>query len=381
VTDRAVTPILVASFDELRRTHTSIKWRTFDEDVLPVWVAEMDARPCEPVVEAVTAALARGDTGYPVAEPFAHAFAGFAKGRWQWELDPATVGLVPDVMIGVAELLRLATERGGPVIVSPPCYNAFFGFIESIRRRLVEAPLDDAGRLDQGALRAAFASVRGERAAYLLCNPQNPTGVVHTRGELETLAALAREYDVTVVSDEIHAPLLQPGETFTPYVTVTGGETGIAVLSGSKAWNLAALKAAVAVPGAEAGELFGGLHEVNSFGASHLGVVAQTAAFTDGEAWLDQVIAEIGANARLLESLLAEAIPEIVYRPAASTYFGWLDCRRLGLGDDPAATFLARGRVAFSSGPEYHGAGFVRFNLATSPANVTEAVRRMASAI
>jgi cystathionine beta-lyase len=373
--------ILGESLDDLRRTRTSLKWRAFPDDVLPAWVAEMDARPCQPVVEAVTAAVARGDTGYPVVGPLAEAFAGFAKRRWDWAVDPGTTMLLPDVMIGVEELLHALTPPTAGVVVSPPCYDSFYGFVESVGRRLVEARLDADQRLDPAALEAAFVEA-GRGAAYVLCNPQNPTGTVHTREELAMVARLAAEHGVLVVSDEIHAPLVRPGVEFTPYLSVPEAAAGIAVVSASKAFNLAGLKAALAVPGAEAHAALGRLHEVVTHGAGHLGVIAQTAAWTRGDAWLDQLRDEIVDNRRLLTSLLASALPEVVVTPAHATYLAWLDCRALGL-DDPAAAFLERGRVALSAGTRYDrtAAGWVRFNLGTSPAVITEAVHRMAASV
>lgn len=371
--------ILDESLDELRRTRTSLKWRAFPDDVLPAWVAEMDARPCPPVVEAVTAALSRGDTGYPVAGPFAEAFAGFAKRRWDWPVDPDTTMLVPDVMIGIEELLHALTGPEAAVVVSPPCYDSFYGFVESVGRRLVVARLGPDQRLDPAVLEAAFAET-GPGSAYILCNPQNPTGTVHTPDELATVARLAAEHDVLVVSDEIHAPLVRPGVQFTPYLSLPEAAAGIAVVSASKAFNLAGLKAALAVPGPAAVEPLGRLHEVVTHGAGHLGVIAQTAAYESGPAWLDQLRDEIAENRALLTRLLAASLPEVVVTPADATYLAWLDCTPLGL-DDPAATFLSRGRVAVSAGTRYdHTAtGWVRFNLGTSPAVIEEAVRRMAA--
>lgn len=381
------TPLLGATEAELRRDRTSVKWVAYPADVLPVWVAEMDAAPCPAVVEAVSAAVRRGDTGYGWGPRYAAAVARYAADAWGWEVDTSASMIVPDVMIGVAELLRLLTDEGGPVVVSPPVYDSFFGFVDAIGRRRVDAPLTAAGRLDPEALATAFraATAHGERAAYLLCNPQNPTGVVHSPDELATLAGLAEEHGVRVVADEIHAPLVLPGgPSFTPFLTVPGAERGFSVFSPSKGWNLAGLKSALAMAGPGAHHDFARLHEVHTHGSSHVGAIAHVAAMAEGRDWLARLLVELDANRALLGRLLAEHLPGVRWRAPEATYLAWLDCRGLGLGDDPAARFRERGRVALSSGPGYGrevGRGFARLNFATSPSVLEEAVRRMASAL
>ncbi|MFW5474062.1 MalY/PatB family protein [Knoellia sp. CPCC 206450] len=373
-----------------RPRRTGVKWGVYADDVLPLWVAEMDAEPCLPVVEAVEAAMRRGDTGYPLGAEYVEAAATYASDTWSWSVDTRRTSPVADVMIGVAEVLRGVTDPGGPVVVSSPVYNAFFDFVDMTGRRVVDAPLTPAGRLDPEALDRAFGEARagverGSHAlhgpAYLLCNPQNPTGTLHTREELETLAAIAEHHGVTVVADEIHAPIVHDGD-FTPYLTVAGAQRGVSLLSASKAWNLAGLKAALVVTGEEAPP-GATLHEVHSHGASHLGQIAGIAAWTQGREWLAKVTEEIDANRTLLTRLLAERLPQIRYAVPAATYLAWLDCRELALGDDPAVVLRERGRVAFSSGPSFGetGRGFVRVNLATSPEILTEAVDRMARAL
>lgn len=154
-------------------------------------------------------------------------------------------------------------------------------------------------------------------------------------------------------------------------------------MSASKAWNLAGLKAALAVAGPGAAADLARLPEEVSHGPSHVGVLAHTAALSEGTAWLDALLTALDAHRRLLAELLADHLPGVRHRPAQGTYLAWLDCRALGLGDDPAAVFLERGRVALSRGPDFGtgGAGHVRLNLATSPEILTEGVRRMAAAL
>ncbi|WP_328430839.1 MalY/PatB family protein [Streptomyces sp. NBC_00453] len=378
-------PLRALSLDSLR-CRTSMKWRTYPADVLPLWVAEMDVPLAEPVVRAVTDALALGDTGYPAGTAYAEALAGFAEKRWGWDgLAVERTAIVPDVMLGVVEMLKLVTAHGDPVVVNSPVYPPFYQFIEHMDRQVSQAPLGADLRLDFGTLEDTFrqAVAGGRRAAYLLCSPHNPTGTVHTAEELAAVAALADRYGVRVVADEIHAPLTASGVDFVPYLSVPGAENGLSLMSASKAWNLAGLKAALALAGPAAAADLTRLPEEVSHGPSHIGVIAHTAALTDGTAWLDALLAGLDDNRRLLAGLLAEHLPAVAHRPGEATYLAWLDCRALDLGDDPAAVFLERGRVAVNSGIPFGtgGAGHVRLNLATSPEVITEGVRRMAAAL
>ena len=203
------------------RKRRSAKWQTYPADVLPLTVAEMDFALAAPVAEALREAVGRSDTGYAMATPgLGRALAGFAASRWDWEIDPASVTAVTDVGVGVVELLRLLARPGDAVVISPPVYPPFFDWVAEAGARLVEVPLahGDAGwRLDLAALETAFA---GRPAAYVLCNPHNPVGRVHTGGELAALVRLAQAHRVTIISDEIHGPLVLPGATFTPLLTV-----------------------------------------------------------------------------------------------------------------------------------------------------------------
>jgi cysteine-S-conjugate beta-lyase len=372
-------PLEQLSLEELRG-RTSVKWRAYDPDVLPMWVAEMDVPLAPAVVAALTDAVTRGDTGYACGPEYAEAFADVAASRWGWTFSPEHTELVPDVMLGVVEVLKLVTRPGHGVVVNTPVYPPFYWFIEHLDRQVIEAPLDAEHRIDLEVLEATFA--REDVTAFLLCNPHNPTGTVHTGDELRVVAALADRHGVRVVSDEIHAPLVLAGTPFVPYLSLPEARSGFALLSASKAWNLAGAKAALAVAGERALPDLARLPDEVGHGASHLGVLAHTAALRGGLAWLDALLVGLERNRRLLSALLGSALPEVRYRPGEATYLAWLDVRGLGLGDDPAAVFRERGRVALSSGRDFGsgGAGHVRLNLGTSPALLEEGIRRMVAA-
>lgn len=392
-------PLVQLSLEQLRR-RTSLKWRAHPEDVLPLWVAEMDVPMAAPVAEALRAAIDLGDTGYPYGSAYAEALSAFAAERWKWDgLRVERTAIVPDVMLGIVEVLRLVTGPGDAVVVCSPVYPPFYAFVAHDARAVVEARLGPDQRVDLAALEDAFVRARcqGRRAAFLMSNPHNPTGVVHTREELEAVAVLARRHGVRVVSDEIHAPLVLPGAAFTPFLSVPGAENAFAVTSASKAWNLAGLKAALAIAGPEAADELRRLPEEVSHGPSHLGIIAHTAAFREGGGWLDELLLGLDANRRLLGRLLEEHLPQVRYQEPQGTYLAWLDCTWLGLHDDqhtegpgvvselagPAKMFLAEARVALSSGHVFGsgGEGHVRLNFATTPAVLRQAVSSMGRAV
>jgi len=376
-----------------------MKWRAHPDDVLPLWVAEMDVKLAPTVADALRQAIDNGDTGYPCGTELAEAVSEFASRRWQWhDLEVSRTAIVPDVMLGIVEMLRLVTNRGDAVIVNPPVYAPFYAFVSHDGRRVIEAPLDVDGRIDLGALEEAFAraTAPGGRVGYLLCNPHNPTGTVHTADELRGVAELARRFGVRVVSDEIHAPVILSGSRFIPYLTVPGAENALALTSASKAWSLSGLKAALAIAGPEAAADLRRMPEEVSHGPSHLGVIAHAEAFRTGGDWLDTLLDGLEANRALLGDLIAEHLPGVKYQRPQGTYLAWLDCRELGFDEEvvdglaevadlsgPARWFLDHARVALSSGHVFGtgGAGHVRLNFATSQAILVEAVSRMGRAL
>jgi cysteine-S-conjugate beta-lyase len=373
------------SLPELRR-RTSFKWRTHSADVLPAFVAEMDFDLATPVTQAVTAALAIGDCGYAHKGLLGEAYAAFAATRLDWAVDPALVYPVPDVMTGLAEVVEAIIPPGSGIVISPPVYPPFrfrFGFYG---RRIIEAPLarDAAGRyaLDPAAIDAALGEP--DAAAYLLCSPHNPTGNVWPAQQLEMVADLCQQHGAALLVDEIHAPLVLPGATFVPFGSLGHpmAERAFVFTSASKGWNIPGLKCGIAVAGSPRGAAL--LEERwEPLLAAHLGVIASVAAFTDGLPWLDAVLRQLDENRALLARLLTEHLPAVGYAPPQASFLAWLDCRALGLGDDPSAAFLEAGRVAVSRGPDFgsQGHGFVRLNMGTSPALIAEAVRRMAAAV
>jgi cystathionine beta-lyase len=373
--------------DQLR-LRTSEKWTAYPTDVLPAHIAEMDFPLAPPVARALSEAIEAGDIGYAAAahSELAETFAAFAEHRWSWRVDPAGVVAVPDVMVGVAELLRVLTRPGDGVVINTPVYPPFFSVIAETGRKAVHVPLledDSPGRLPLDGIREALA--QGAKAV-LLCNPHNPTGYVAAEDELLALAETVREHDAVLLADEIHGPLVLPGGRHVPFGALPAGahESAITLTSASKGWNIAGLKCGLAVAGSKRmREALGALPVDLHDRVGHLGVRATIAAMAEGETWLDELVDYLAGTHARVQQLLAEQLPDVVCRPARATFLAWLDCRALGLGDDPAAHFLERGRVALHPGPLFGppGRGFARLNVGTSRALVEEAVGRIAAAL
>jgi cystathionine beta-lyase len=362
----------------LRRRRSS-KWVEHPPDVLPAFVAEMDVSLAPPVRAALIEAINLGDVGYTEPGGVFEAFVGFSRRRFGWSPDPGRMRVVPDVMSGIVEVLRVLTSPGDGVVITPPVYPPFFVDIPEAGRRVVEVPLV-GGELDLDGLERAFTA---GATTFLLCNPHNPTGRVLERRQLVAIAALAERHGVLVLADEIHGPLTLPGKQHTPFAAL-GDSRSVVFTSASKAFNTAGLKCALAIAGSD--ELDDDLDRLPAelqYRAGLLGVIASEVAFEQGDAWLDRIVDGVADNHRRLAALLAEHLPAVGYRAPDAGYLAWLDCRQLDLGDDPAATFLHKGRVALEPGPGFGapGRGFARLNVGTSEALLTEAVRRMAVAV
>lgn len=365
----------------------SEKWSAYPPEVLPAWIAEMDFPLAAPIRRVLHEAVDRGDTGYAPYRPraLAEAFTGFAARWFGWTVDPGDVTAVPDANVGIAETLRVLTGPGDGVVMHTPTYPPFYAMLDDIGRRPVSAPLtggEQGWEIDLAALDAAFAE--GARA-YLLINPHNPTGRVLTRTELEAVTSLAERHRVPIIADEIHAPLVLPGATHIPLTTLGGwaAERGVVFTAPSKAFNTPGLKCALAVAGSPSmRDALARLPANLPYQVSLLGVLAGEAAFTQGDGWLESVRQRLAANRTLLGELLNRRLPEVGWIPQQASYLAWLDFRKLGLGDEPAARLAEHAGVGLSRGLDFGeaGRGHARLNVGTSGALVEESVRRIAAA-
>jgi len=380
--------IVVPSLAELQ-THRSEKWRGFAHDVLPLPVAEMDFPVADPIREVLLDMVKTSDLGYLGSIPeMGTSFAGFAKRRWDWSVNPLHVRVATDVGVAVVELLRVFTKPGDKVLFSSPIYQNFYTWMRETHVEMLDVPLridsestDHTGwSHDWAGIEAAYKS---GIAVHLLCSPHNPLGKVYTREDLLRIVELAKRYGVVVISDEIHAPLTFKEQPFIPFLALgeVAAEVGVAVSAASKGWNIAGLKCAIIISQSEKmheklNELPPALH----YRASLLGAFATVAAFEKGEPWLDQAIEMLDENRQLIANLVSARIPSVKYAMPHCSYLAWLDVSALNLGEDPGAVLIEKAKVAFNSGHIYGALGksHVRFNFATSPAIITEAIERIA---
>jgi cysteine-S-conjugate beta-lyase len=374
---------------ETRRPSLGEKWSTYPDEVLPLWVADMDFPVAEPIRRVLRAAVENSDLGYPIhpaPTDVAEITAARMQQRFGWRPDASHIEILTDVVQGIYVAIAQFSQPGDGVLLQTPIYAPFLHSVRDTKRNLIENPLRLEAQgyaIDVEGLRTAAA--RGARI-LLLCNPHNPSGRVFRAAELEAVAEIALQHDLLVVSDEIHADLVYSGHRHVPFASLSPevGARTITLTAASKAFNVAGLRCAVGIFGS--GSLkrqFCALPRHVRGGIGVLGIEALRAAWRHGQPWLDQVVAYLEANRDHLEAFVRDSLPGVSLHAPQATYLGWLDCRSLELGSDPYAFFLQHAKVALSDGARFGapGRGFLRINFATSRNILSEALERMRKAL
>ena len=373
--------------------HKSEKWTGFARDVLPLPVAEMDFPVADPIRKLLHDMVDASDLGYLGNIPeMGTSFAHFAQERWNWKVDPLQVRIGTDVGVAVVEILRVIAKPGDKVLVNSPVYQNFYNWLEETGMEKVDVPFTRTG-IDEGSnnpwelnwpeIESAYAS--GIKV-HMICSPHNPLGRIYTKEELLRFVGLAKKYNVIIISDEIHAPLTYKDSVFIPTLALgpDAESVCITVTAASKGWNIAGLKCAIIITqNEEMKEKMTHLPFALHYRASLPGAYASAIAFKEGGVWLDSVIEILNQNRYLIQDLLATTLPSVTYHIPQNGYLAWLDLTALNLGDDPGATLIERGKVAFNSGHFYapQTSQYVRLNFATSSEIITEAIHRIRKAL
>jgi cystathionine beta-lyase len=369
------------------RARRGEKWQQYPDDVLPAWVAEMDYPLAEPIRGAIEGALALDDLGYPLESPapLQEAFAERMESRFGWRIDPRRVEPLSEVVQGIYVAIDCYTAPGDGIVVQTPVYPPFLRAVRELERRMVENPLAPGAtrwEIDFDGLHAAAGGAR----IFLLCNPQNPTGRVFERRELEQIAEVAAAHDWIVVADEIHADLVYAGGTHVPFASLGPDVEArtVTLSSASKAFNVPGLRCAVAHFGSEAlRKRFLARPRALRGGQGSLGQAATIAAWRAGDAWLAEVLAYLDGNRRAVARFVGDRWPGARTWLPEATFLAWIDFRALGLAPSPFAFFLDRARVALSDGARFGapGRGFARLNFATSRPLLDEILGRLDRAL
>ncbi|ATQ30867.1 MULTISPECIES: MalY/PatB family protein [Rhodococcus] len=361
--------------DLVRRT--GVKWaRAVRAGALPAWVADMDFPIAPAIRDALCDAARSGELGYPDwagGTPLRAEFARRMQSRYGWTIDPADVREQTDLIQALQLILHVHTERGDGVVIQTPNYPPFLATIATMGRRTVEFPFVDTPegwRLDFDALRVSLVAERPK--VLVLVDPHNPTGRVHTRPELTRIAELAAEFDLLVVSDEIHAELIYAPHRHIPFASIGADAAArtITLTSAGKAFNIAGLRCAVAHYGSKQLLAVRDREPPDLYGTvSTPAVLGTLAAWRHGQDWQEALLRVLDRNRRRVDTVLREHLPEARHHRPEGTYLSWVDVSALAV-DDPVRRIRDLGRVLVDGGRPFgrSAEAFVRINFATSGA-------------
>ena len=369
------------------RNRPGIKWERHGDDVLCAWVADMDLEVAEFITNAVIERINSGGLGYGFYDepiPVLEAFRDRMRNAFDWRVEVSEIIRVHDVIQGLELVLDTLVPPGAGVVVQTPVYPPFYSSIEGVGRRWVANPLvemETGWSLDFEHLESVAS--QQDVSALLLCHPHNPSGFVMDKTDLAQVIEIADRHDLLVISDEIHCDLVYAPNEHLPTASISelAAQRTVTLIAATKTFNMAGLRMAFVHTASE--KYLPSLQQIRPRmigGINGLGQVATVAGWQHGDAWLSELVAGLDRNRHLLGELLNAYLPAVHYRLPEATYLAWLDCRELGLGDDPAEIFLAQNKVALSSGPDFgiEGLGHVRLNFATSPEMLQMIVERMA---
>lgn len=358
------------------------------EDVIPLWIADMDFKTAQPIIDALSARVQEGIWGYTSRpDSYFAAIRDWQKRRNNWDIDQSLMSFSLGVVQSLSAMVKLFTPEGGSVLIQTPVYSEFYDMAEAWNRRVLENKFverDGKWAMDW----ADFEEKLTQADLFLLCSPHNPLGIVWTPEELRRMAELCMKHHVVLFSDEIHSDLIFHGKRHTPMAALSPEIAAYVVtgISGTKTFNLAGLQAsAVVFPNAHMKQVFDhfwqcmDIHRNNAFS-----LTAMEAAFTGGQEWLEQLLAYISGNFDFIASYCAAHIPQIKPNIPDATYLVWLDCRALGLDDEALRDFMIhKAKLGLNEGNTFGRSlsGFMRLNAACPRSVLEQAMKQLQAAV
>ena len=364
------------------------EWIFKTDDVLPLWVADMDFRSPDFIVDAIKKRAEHEIYGYTFKpESYYNSIIGWMKRRHNWDVKKEWISFSPGVVAGLTVAIEIFSKPGDEVIVQPPVYFPFFDSVKGTRRKLVENPLKLENRRYTFDFEDLKSKISANTKLLLLCNPQNPGGMVWTKEELEELSAICFENNIMVIADEIHSDLTYEGYKHIPFATVSeeAAANSIVFMAPSKTFNVAGLSSSVVI-----------ILNKNKFvcyeralNTGHLwmgnifGTVALEAAYKNGDEWLDQLMDYLWENYLFLEKFIGEKLPKVKVMKPEATYLIWLDFREYGMNDSELLKFtVEKAKVGLNNGGKFGtgGNGWLRLNIGCPRSILEEGLQRLEKA-
>ncbi|MDD5931562.1 MAG: pyridoxal phosphate-dependent aminotransferase [Oscillospiraceae bacterium] len=358
------------------------------EDVIPLWIADMDFRTAQPITDALKARAEQGLWGYTARpDSYFEAVRTWQKRRNGWDIDPKNMSYCLGIVQAIAAMVRLFTPQGGSVLIQTPVYSEFYDMTEAAGRKVVECPfLEKDGKWSMDW--ADFEEKLKVSDLFLLCNPHNPLGIVWTPEELTRMAELCMKHHVVLFSDEIHSDLIFHGKKHTPVATLSPEIANYVVTgtSGTKTFNLAGLQASTVIfPNRHMKWVFDNfwrsmdIHRNNAFS-----LTAMETAFREGEEWLEQLLPYLSGNFDFVVDYCKTRIPRIKTFAPDATYLMWLDCRELGLSNQALHDFMIqKAHLGLNDGYHFGRSleGFMRLNAACPRSVLQKAMEQLEAAV
>lgn len=359
-------------------------FNTNEDDIIPMWIADMDFKTCDEITKALQNKLSTGNLGYDTVNGYYESVVKWMRNRHNVDINVEDVVYTPGVVTAINFLLKILIKENDKVLVQSPVYHSFFRVLNENKCDIVQSELfikDNRYEIDFDEFENKIST--GVKV-LILCNPHNPIGRVWTKEELERIVEICESYKVFIISDEIHSDLVFKGYKHTSLTTVAPyyKDNIVTLTAPSKTFNLAGLYVSNAIITDE--KLRSKYKELFSTTPNVLGAEALIAAYNKGETWLEELLEYIESNYDYVLKFVNENVPKIKVIKQEGTFLTWLDCRELELSDEELERFfLEKAKLALSTGTAFGkgGSGFMRMNIGCPISTVKEALERLKNAV